>query len=44
MKLPSVDIQRAQALKMVYDEQFDLAAQEDREKAPLRVVPRMAFI
>jgi hypothetical protein len=44
MKLPGVDIQRAQALKMVYDEQFDLAAQEDREKAPLRVVPRMAFI
>ena len=44
MKLPGVDMQRAQALKMVYDEQFDLAAQEDREKAPLRVVPRMAFI
>jgi len=44
MKLPGVDVQRAQALKMVYDEQFDLAAQEDREKAPLRVVPRMAFI
>jgi hypothetical protein len=43
MKLPGVDIQRAQALKMVYDEQFDLAAQEDREKAPLRVVPRMSF-
>ena len=44
MKLPGVDIQRAQALKAVYDEQFDLAAQEDREKAPLRVVPRVAFI
>lgn len=43
MKLPGVDIQRAQALKMVYDEQFDLAAQEDREKAPLRVVPRMSL-
>jgi hypothetical protein len=44
MKLPGMDLQRAQALKMVYDEQFDLAAQENREKAPLRVVPRMAFI
>ena len=44
MKLPGVDVQRAQALKMVYDEQFDLAAQEDREKAPVRMVPRMAFI
>ena len=43
MKLPGVDIQRAQALKMVYDEQFDLAAQEDREKAPVRMVPRMAL-
>ena len=44
MKLPGVDVQRAQALKMVYDEQFDLAAQEDREKAPVRMVPRVAFI
>jgi hypothetical protein len=44
MKLPGMDLQRAQALKMVYDEQFDLAAQENREKAPVRVVPRMAFI
>jgi hypothetical protein len=43
MKLPGVDMQRAQALKMVYDEQFDLAAQEDREKAPVRMVPRMSF-
>jgi hypothetical protein len=31
-------------LKMVYDEQFQLAADENREKAPVRVVPRMAFI
>ena len=44
MKLPGVDMQRAQALKMVYDEQFDLAAQEDRDKSALRVVPRMAFV
>jgi hypothetical protein len=44
MKLPGMDLQRAQALKMVYDEQFQLAADENREKAPLRVVPRMAFI
>ena len=43
MKLPGVDMQRAQALKAVYDEQFDLAAQEDREKAPVRMVPRMMF-
>ena len=44
MKLPGVDMQRAVALKAVYDEQFDLAAQEDREKASVRMVPRVAFI
>ena len=43
MKLPGVDMQRAQALKAVYDEQFDLAAQEDRDKSALRVVPRMSL-
>jgi hypothetical protein len=44
MKLPGMDLQRAQVLKAVYDEQFQLAADENREKAPVRVVPRMAFI
>jgi hypothetical protein len=34
------DIQRYQALQAEYMQQFDLAAQEDREKAPLRIVPR----
>lgn len=43
MKLPNMDIQRAVALKAVYDEQFQLAADENREKAPVRMVPRMAF-
>ena len=43
MKLPGVDMQRAQALKAVYDEQFQLAADENREKAPVRMVPRMMF-
>ena len=44
MKLPGVDMQRAVALKAVYDEQFQLAADENREKAPVRMVPRMAFV
>jgi len=44
MKLPGMDLARAQALKMVYDEQFQLAADENREKAPVRMVPRVAFI
>ena len=43
MKLPNVDMNRASALKMVYDEQFQLAADENREKAPVRMVPRMSF-
>lgn len=33
--------QRLQMLKQMYDEQFDIAAGEDREKAPVRFVPRM---
>jgi len=43
MKLPNMDLARAQALKAVYDEQFQLAAEENREKAPVRMVPRMSF-
>ena len=40
MKLTDVDPTRIVALKADYDQQFDLAAQEDREKAPIRFVPR----
>ena len=43
MKLPNMDLVRAQALKAVYDEQFQLAAEENREKAPVRMVPRMSL-
>ena len=43
MKIPNVDMQRAMALKDVYDEQFQLASDENREKAPVRMVPRMSF-
>ena len=43
MKLPGMDLARAQALKAVYDEQFQLAAEENREKAPVRMVPRMSL-
>jgi hypothetical protein len=31
-------------LKAAYDEQFNLAAGEDHEKAALRLVPRQSFI
>lgn len=35
---------RLDMLKAIYDEQFNLAAGEDREKATLRLVPRATFI
>jgi hypothetical protein len=43
MKLPEM-IDRVPLLKAVYDEQFALAAGEDREKASVRFVPRMGYM
>lgn len=43
MKDPNL-MNRLDMLKAVYNEQFDLAAGEDREKAPIRFVPRQMFI
>jgi hypothetical protein len=43
VKLPNTDPQRVMGLKMDYEEQFNLAAQEDRETAPIRWVPRNLF-
>lgn len=43
MKVPELQ-PRLQMLKAEYDMQWDLAAQEDREKAPLRLVARVARI
>ena len=40
LKLQGVPADRIMGLKADYDQQFDLAAQEDREKAPIRFVPR----
>jgi len=42
MKLPNA-YPRLADLKMVYDEQWQAAADEDREKAPLRIAPRQMF-
>lgn len=44
IKLPGVDPQRIIGLKQDYTEQFQLAAEEDREKAPIRFVPRRMFL
>lgn len=43
MKVPEL-MPRMDMLKQAYDEQFNLAAGEDREKAAVRFVPRQMFI
>ena len=43
VKLADVDPNRIAGLKMAYEETFQLAADEDREKAPARWVPRNMF-
>jgi hypothetical protein len=43
MKVPEL-ADRVPMLKQVYDEQFAMAAAEDREKTPARFVPRMVRI
>lgn len=43
LKIPEA-IDRVPMLKAVYDESFELAAGEDREKAAIRFVPRQMFI
>jgi hypothetical protein len=43
MKIPEA-LPRVQMLKAMYDETYQQAADEDREKAALRLAPRMQFI
>jgi hypothetical protein len=43
LKIPGA-MERIQLLKAQYDEAWDLAAGEDREKAAVRFIPRQAFI
>jgi hypothetical protein len=42
-KRPDVPMERIAMLKAAYEEQWMLASQEDREKAPDRYVPRQSF-
>jgi hypothetical protein len=45
IKLPLKDAQiRVPALKAMYEEAWQLAADEDREKASIRLVPRQTFL
>jgi hypothetical protein len=43
LKLPDA-LPRVEMLKAMYEEQWQLASDEDREKAPLRIAPRIGFI
>jgi hypothetical protein len=43
MKIVSVDPGRRAELKMDYEQQLQMASDEDREKAPLRLVPRVSY-
>jgi len=43
LKLPDM-VDRVPMLKAVYDEQFELAAGEDREKTSARFVPRIGYV
>jgi hypothetical protein len=43
MKIPATDPNRVQMLKMEYEQQWQLAADEDRNKASDRFVPRQMF-
>jgi len=43
IKIPDA-LERIPMLKAMYEEQWQLAADEDREKAPLRLAPRQMFI
>jgi hypothetical protein len=43
MKKPEVSPDRIMMLKTDYEQQFQLASEEDREKAPIRFVPRTLF-
>jgi hypothetical protein len=42
-KMPGVDPNKIMMLKSDYEQQWTLAEQEDREKAPVRFVPRNSF-
>jgi hypothetical protein len=43
MKIPGA-MERMQVLKAQYDQDWDLASTEDRDRSAVRFVPRQAFI
>jgi len=43
LKIPEA-MPRIEMLKAAYEQEFQIAADEDREKAPIRLAPRMQFV
>jgi hypothetical protein len=43
IKIPDA-MNRIEMLKTDYEQQFQLAADEDREKAAIRLVPRVSYV
>ena len=44
LKLPNMDPNRVMGLKADYEQQLQFASEEDREKAPIRLIPRFTFL
>lgn len=43
LKTPDA-VDRIAPLKQIYDEAYDLAAQEDRDRAPIRFIPKIGYV
>ena len=43
LKRPQIDVQRRQELKMLYEEEFTRAMQDNREKVDLKIIPDLGY-
>ena len=43
LKRPQIDVQRRQELKMLYEEEFARAMQDNREKVDLKIIPDLGY-
>ena len=43
LKTPDA-MDRIGPLKQIYDEAYDLAAQEDRDRSPIRFIPKIGYV
>ena len=44
LKRPQIDPQRRQELKLLYEEEFDRAITEEREKVDLQIMPQLSYV